>query len=127
VAGGGGGVPVVSDAKGCLRGVEAVIDKDLAAERLASLVKADTLVLLTGVHRIALDYGTPQQRDLDVITIGEAQRHLKDGQFPAGSMGPKVRAAAWFLERGGQEAIVTAPECLADALTGRDGTRIVAA
>jgi carbamate kinase len=125
VAGGGGGVPVVRGASGELRGVEAVIDKDLAAERLASLVGADTLMLLTGVSRIALDYGTPQQRDLDVVTLEDALRYLEDGQFPPGSMGPKVKAAARFLRSGGREAIVTSPEALAEALLGRDGTRIV--
>jgi carbamate kinase len=125
VAGGGGGVPVVREPTGDLRGVEAVIDKDLAAERLAALVGADTLLLITGVHRIGLDYGTPNQRFLDVMTLDEARRYLAEGQFPAGSMGPKVKAAIRFLEDGGTEAIVTAPEVLAAALRGTDGTRIV--
>jgi len=125
VAGGGGGVPVVREPSGGLRGVEAVIDKDLAAERLAALVGADTLLLITGVHRIGLDYGTPNQRFLDVMTLDEARRYLGEGQFPAGSMGPKVKAAIRFLEDGGTEAIVTAPEVLAAALRGTDGTRIV--
>lgn len=125
VAGGGGGVPVVREADGTLRGVEAVIDKDLAAERLAVLVGADTLLLLTGVRRISLDYGTDAQRDLSVISLEEARRHLADGQFPAGSMGPKVKAAIRFIEDGGREAIVTAPEALAAALRGTDGTRFV--
>jgi carbamate kinase len=125
VAGGGGGIPVVREDSGTLRGVEAVIDKDLAAERLASLVGADTLVLLTGVPRVALEYGTPSQRDLSSVTIAEAERYLADGQFPAGSMGPKVKAATRFLLNGGQEAIVTAPEALAEALNGKEGTRFV--
>jgi carbamate kinase len=127
VAGGGGGIPVVRDADDTLRGVEAVIDKDLAAERLASLVGADTLVLLTGVRKVALDYGTPTQRDLDVVSIADAERYLGEGQFPAGSMGPKVKAAAKFLTNGGEQAIVTAPEALADALAGTEGTRFVRA
>ncbi len=125
VAGGGGGVPVVREPNGALRGVEAVIDKDLAAERLAALVGADTLLLLTGVRRLCLNYGTPEQRDLDVISLDEAGRYLAEGQFPAGSMGPKVKAAMRFLEDGGREAIITAPESLAAALVGTDGTRIV--
>jgi carbamate kinase len=125
VAGGGGGIPVIREDSGILRGVEAVIDKDLAAERLASLVGADTLVLLTGVPKVALDYGTPNQHDLAEVTIADAERYLADGQFPAGSMGPKVKAATRFLENGGQEAIVTAPEVLAEALAGHDGTRFV--
>jgi carbamate kinase len=125
VAGGGGGIPVVREDSGTLRGVEAVIDKDLAAERLASLVGADTLVLLTGVPKVALDYGTPNQRELSSVTVAEAERYLADGQFPAGSMGPKVNAATRFLQNGGQEAIVTAPEVLAAALAGNEGTRFV--
>lgn len=125
VAGGGGGVPVVREERGRLRGVEAVIDKDLAAERLAALVGADTLLLITGVHRISLDYGTPNQRAVDVLTLDEARRHLAEGQFPPGSMGPKVRAAIRFIEDGGAEAIVTSPEVLAAAMRGEDGTRIV--
>jgi carbamate kinase len=125
IAGGGGGIPVVRDADGKLRGVEAVIDKDLAAERLASLVGADTLVLLTGVARVALGYGTSEQHELSSVTLADAERYLAEGQFPAGSMGPKVRAAAAFLKSGGEEAIVTAPEALAEALAGREGTRFV--
>jgi carbamate kinase len=125
IAGGGGGVPVVRERDGTLRGVEAVIDKDLAAERLATLVGADTLLLLTGVRRISLHHGTPEQRDLAEISLEEARRHLADGQFPAGSMGPKVEAAIRFIENGGREAIVTSPESLAAALRGTDGTRIV--
>lgn len=125
VAGGGGGIPVVRDPDGRLRGVEAVIDKDLAAERLASLVGADTLVLLTGVRRVAIAYGSPGQRDLASVTVGEAEGYLAEGQFPAGSMGPKVKAAIRFLRNGGREAIVTAPEALADALLGKEGTRFV--
>ncbi len=125
VAAGGGGVPVVRDDQGRLRGVEAVIDKDLAAERLAALVHADTLLLITGVPRIGLDYGTPNQRFLEKLTLDEARRYLAEGQFPPGSMGPKVRASISFVEDGGTEAIVTAPERLAAALRGEDGTRIV--
>jgi carbamate kinase len=125
IAGGGGGVPVVREADGTLRGVEAVIDKDLAAERLATLVGADTLLLLTGVRRISLHYGTPEQRDLANLPLEEARRHLADGQFSAGSMGPKVEAAIRFIEAGGREAIVTSPGALAAALRGTDGTRIV--
>ena len=125
VAGGGGGIPVVRHEDGTLRGVEAVIDKDLAAERLASLVGADTLVLLTGVPRIALDYGLPGQRELASITMADAERYLAGGQFPAGSMGPKVKAATTFLANGGTDAIVTAPETLAAALAGTEGTRFL--
>jgi carbamate kinase len=125
VAGGGGGIPVVRGPDGRLRGVEAVIDKDLAAERLAWVVGADTLMLLTGVRRIALNYGTPKQQDLHEMSLEEAEHHLREGQFPAGSMGPKVKAAAMFLRAGGREVIVTSPEVLTEALLGKEGTRIV--
>jgi carbamate kinase len=125
IAGGGGGIPVVLRDDGSLQGTEAVIDKDYAAERLAALIGADTLLLLTGVRRIGLNYGTVDQRELNTISLAEARRHLSDGHFPPGSMGPKVKAAIRFLEDGGTEAIVTAPEVLAAALLGADGTHIV--
>lgn len=125
VAGGGGGVPVVREPEGTLRGVDAVIDKDFAAERLAALIGADALVLITGVRRLALHYGTPQQRDLDTVELEDAKRYLSEGHFPAGSMGPKVMAAIRFLENGGEEAIISAADTLAAAFDGTDGTRIL--
>lgn len=125
VACGGGGVPVarVGDE---LVGVDAVIDKDFAAALIARLVGATSLLLLTGVDRVSLDYGTPEERSLDVITVQEARRHLAEGQFPPGSMGPKIEAAVQFLEAGGREAVITSLERVVDALQGRTGTRIVA-
>ena len=125
VACGGGGVPVVRSEEG-LAGVEAVIDKDLASARLGTLVEATTLLLLTGVERVALDFGTPGQREVDRMTVTEARAHLAAGQFPPGSMGPKVEAAARFVEGGGREAIVASLDRAADALAGRSGTWIVA-
>jgi carbamate kinase len=127
VAAGGGGIPVVDDPDGRLRGVEAVIDKDFASALLARSVGADLLCITTGVDQVAVNYGRPDQRALDVVTIDEARRHLADGQFPAGSMGPKVEAALGFLEQGGDEVLITSPDRLADALQGATGTRIVAA
>jgi carbamate kinase len=111
IAAGGGGVPVIETPDG-LRGVEAVIDKDLAAARLAQLVAAHTLVLLTEVHAVAIDFATPRQRPLGVVSLDEIKGHYADGQFPPGSMGPKVRSAIEFLETGGRRVIITSAENL---------------
>jgi carbamate kinase len=124
VACGGGGVPVTRSGTS-LTGVEAVIDKDLAAARLGELVGANLLLLLTGVERVFLDYGKPTERAVDVLTVAEAREHLAAGQFPAGSMGPKIEGAIRFVERSGGEAIITSLDCVADALSGRTGTRVV--
>lgn len=120
---GGGGVAV--DA-GTLDGIDAIIDKDYAAAAVATAVGATELILLTGVDCVLLDFGTPQQRPAHRMTPAEAARHLADGQFPAGSMGPKVAAALRFLEDGGHRAIITSASSLAAAVTGdpRAGTSI---
>jgi carbamate kinase len=125
IACGGGGVPVVRR-NGMLEGVDAVIDKDYAAALVGDLVGADTLLMLTGVDRVSLDFGTPDQRQIAEMTVAEARRHLSDGQFPPGSMGPKVDAAVRFIEGGGRTAIIGALGQAAEALEGRTGTRIVA-
>ena len=124
VACGGGGVPVIRRGDD-LVGVEAVIDKDLSAARLAELVEASTLLLLTGVERVAVDWGTPRERAIEAMTVDEARAHLTDGQFPAGSMGPKVEAAIRFVEAAGGQAVITSLERAADGLAGRAGTRIL--
>lgn len=130
VAAGGGGIPVVDSGQG-YSGVDAVVDKDYAAQALANSLGADALVLVTGVSHVALDFGTPRQRSITEIDLDEAERHLADGQFPEGSMGPKVRAATRFLRAGGQISIITTPDRALDALQdqpgldGRGGTRIV--
>jgi carbamate kinase len=126
VAAGGGGIPVVEEPDGRLRGVEAVIDKDFASALLATAVGADLLCITTGVDRVAVNFGRPDQRALDVVGIDEARRHLAGGQFPPGSMGPKIEAALGFLEAGGDEVLITSPDHLADALRGQTGTRVVA-
>lgn len=126
IAAGGGGVPVVRTSNGSYRGVEAVIDKDRSAQKLATLVGADVLVLLTEVEAVAVDFGTPEQRPLHDVSLDEIRRHYADGQFPKGSMGPKVEAAIAFLEAGGKRVIITSVEYLAAAVAGRDGTRITA-
>jgi carbamate kinase len=126
IAAGGGGIPVVCEADGSLRGVEAVIDKDLAAQRLASLVQARTLVLLTEVDAVAVDFGTPQQRALQLVELHELKGYLQSGQFPAGSMGPKVKACVDFLESGGDRAIITSAANLIAAVNGlTTGTQVV--
>jgi len=126
VAAGGGGIPVVSEAAG-YRGVEAVIDKDFASSLLATGLGVDLLVITTGVPQVAVDYGKPGQRFLDRMTSEEAEEYLAAGQFPAGSMGPKIGAALEFLRAGGREVLITSPDRLAAALHGETGTRLVAA
>jgi carbamate kinase len=125
IACGGGGIPVARG-KGGLAGMEAVIDKDRAAALVGSLVKAKTLLLLTGVERVALDFGSDRERWLDAMTVAEAREHLADGQFPPGSMGPKVEAAIRFVEGGGREAIITSLDRTVAALAGETGTRVAA-
>lgn len=131
IACGGGGVPVVVRDNGHLQGVPAVIDKDLTGAMLASHLHADAYIMLTGVERVALNFNTPDQRWLDEITVDEARRYAAQGQFPAGSMGPKIEAAVTFLE-GAPEAsgeglvIITSLEKTFEALMGRAGTRITA-
>src|ERR671928_1618259 len=126
VAAGGGGIPVIEEPGGRLRGVEAVIDKDFASALLATALGADLLCITTGVEAVAVDFGRPTQRRLDVLDADEARRHLADGQFPPGSMGPKIEAALRYLDAGGGDVLITSPDRLADALAGRTGTRVVA-
>jgi len=104
-----------------------VIDKDLASSLLARDLGAELFVVSTGVEKVAVDFGKPTQRWLERITLAEARQHLADGQFPQGSMGPKVEAIIAFLEGGGQRALITSPPNLGLALTGATGTHIVPA
>ncbi len=126
IAGGGGGIPVIRDASGYLVGVEAVIDKDRLSALLAAKLGAELYIILTGVEKVALDFGKPTQRWVDRMTASEARKHLADGQFPAGSMGPKIESALAYLESGGKDVLITT----AEALKGKDpndvGTHIVA-
>jgi carbamate kinase len=124
IACGGGGIPVSRQWDGSLHGVEAVIDKDLASSLLARLLGCEQLVIITGVDRVALHFGKPEQRDLEVAVADELERWMAEGQFPAGSMGPKIQAAIEFVRGGGREVLITTPERLLDALAGRTGTRI---
>ena len=131
VTAGGGGIPVLRDDAGRLTGVNAVIDKDYAAAALALAVGAQALVLVTAVEAVHLDYGTATQRRLAQLDVTQAEEYLADGQFPDGSMGPKVRAATRFLRRGGEIAVITTPALAAASLRCADpddvsiGTRIV--
>ena len=125
IAAGGGGIPVVEH-EGRLDGVEAVIDKDRASAELADAIDADRLVLLTGVECVSLDYGTRWQRDMAQLTVSHARALLARGEFPAGSMGPKMESAARFADLEDRVAIVTSAERLVAALDGEAGTRIVA-
>ncbi|HUT99871.1 MAG TPA: carbamate kinase [Myxococcota bacterium] len=125
IAVGGGGIPVVRDADGELKGVPAVIDKDHASALLAQKLGADIFMISTAVETVCLDYGKPGQRAVESLSVAEARRHLEAGQFPAGSMGPKITAVVNFLEAGGRQAIITSPEFLAEALEGEKGTRVV--
>ncbi len=124
---GGGGIPVVRDGQGDLRGIEAVIDKDYASSLLATGLEADLFLISTAVEQVYLNYGKPDQRPLDHLTVEEARRCLEEGHFLPGSMGPKIKAVVQFLERGGREALITSPENLARALRGETGTRITSA
>lgn len=124
IAAGGGGIPVVEQPDGRLVGVEGVIDKDLAAAILARDVGASLFVILTDVERVALDYNTPKQRDLSALSVTEAREYLADGQFPPGSMGPKIEAAVEFLEGSSGEVLITSPRYLRQALAGQAGTWI---
>jgi carbamate kinase len=125
IAGGGGGIPVIRDASGLLVGVEAVIDKDRLSSLLAEQLGAHTYVILTGVPKIALDFGKPTQRWVDRLSAAEAARHLAEGQFPPGSMGPKVEAALAFIRSGGNEVLITSPDALETEDYQTVGTRIV--
>jgi len=124
VACGGGGIPVIEDEAGDLRGVEAVIDKDLASGLLASSLGADALVLPTGVEKVALDFNKPTQRWVDRLTLAEAKRHYAEDQFDKGSMGPKIAALIDFVGSSGRLGLVTNPPNLARALRGETGTRV---
>jgi len=124
IAGGGGGVPVFND-HDISKGVEAVIDKDHTSAILASQLGADFFAIDTDEEMVCLDYRKPSQRRLPLLTVEECRRYGAEGQFPEGSMGPKIRAAMVFLARGSGEALITNTEHLMDAVAGRGGTHII--
>lgn len=127
IAVGGGGVPVKQNEKGELEGVDAVIDKDRASDLLGRLIGADVLVIITQVDKVYARFGQPDQKALDVLHADRAAEMLANGEFPAGSMGPKIDAAITFLAGGGQEVIITSPEEFLNSVEGNGGTRVVPA
>ncbi|KGR79212.1 carbamate kinase [Ureibacillus manganicus] len=124
VSTGGGGIPVIEN-NGKLEGIEAVIDKDFASALLAAEINADFLFILTGVEQVAINFGKPNQENLAEMTVEDALRYMEEGQFPKGSMGPKIEAAILFLQKGGKNVIITSIDKLQDAVEGKTGTRIV--
>jgi len=122
---GGGGIPVMKNEQGRLVGADAVIDKDLASSLLAREIKATTLLISTAVEQAFLNFGNPEQRQIDTMTAAEARQFLAEGHFKPGSMKPKIEAMLAFVEAGGQEAILTDPKNLTRAAEGETGTRIV--
>jgi carbamate kinase len=126
IAAGGGGIPIIINGRGLFKGMEAVIDKDYVASLIAREVKVDLFIILTNIERVCLEYGTPRERPIDVMTAAEAGEYLSQGQFPPGSMGPKIEAAIEFIQAGGTEVMITSASHLKAALIKRSGTRIVA-
>ncbi len=125
IASGGGGVPVVMDDRGEFAGAGGVIDKDLAGEKLAEAVAADLFLILTDVPKVKLGFGTPDERQVDRLSLAEARAYLREGQFLAGSMAPKVLACIRFIEYGGERAIITSLDRAWPALQNQEGTHIV--
>ncbi|MCK5392558.1 MAG: carbamate kinase [Deltaproteobacteria bacterium] len=125
IACGGGGIPVIRDEKGCLKGVPAVIDKDFAAEKIGTFIGAELLLLITPVDRVAINFGTPEQKSISQMTLDEAEHYFAEGHFAPGSMGPKVQAAIQFLRSGGKRAIITSIDNIESAIKGEGGTQIV--
>lgn len=123
---GGGGIPVIRKPDGELQGVAAVIDKDFASSLLARLIKADLFLISTAVEKVAINFGKPEQKWLDKMTLAEAKQYLAEGtHFAKGSMAPKIQAVIWFLENGGKQALITNPENIGRAIKGETGTWIV--
>ena len=124
IAAGGGGVPVVEVNEGKLQGIDAVIDKDLTTAVLANAIGAETFIDLTQTDSVYINYGKQNQKPLDRPALSEVKKYLTQGEFPPGSMGPKIEAAIEFLETGGKEVIITTPELVEAAMKGKAGTRI---
>ncbi len=124
IACGGGGIPVIREKDGTLDGIDAVIDKDFASALLAEKIGAEFLVILTGVDKVAINFGKPDQKELDELTVEDAQKYYDEGQFPKGSMGPKILAAISFIRNGGKKVIITSIERIVDAFAGTTGTVI---
>jgi len=124
VAVGGGGIPVIENEKGLLTGTAAVIDKDFASALLAAEIKADIFMITTAVEKVCINFNKADQKTIDKMSLAEAEKYLAEGQFPAGSMGPKIQAAIMFLKNGGEKVIITSPEFVEKAINGQTGTVI---
>lgn len=124
IAAGGGGIPVIINGRGLFQGVEAVIDKDYAASLIAREIKADLLIILTNVERVYLNYGKSDETPIHMMTVKEAQEYMSQGQFPEGSMGPKIHAAIEYIQNGGNEVLITSAAHLKASLINRSGTKI---
>ena len=125
IASGGGGIPVVADEQGHLSGVNAVIDKDLSSALLANELSADTLIILTAVDNVYIDFNKTTQKTIEVMTVAEAEQYMSQGHFASGSMGPKIQAATNFLAGGGERVIITSVENLVSSVEENRGTHIV--
>jgi len=125
IACGGGGIPVIEKDNRILDGVDAVVDKDYASSLLAREIDADVLLIATGEEKVAINFGKPEQKLLDELTVEDAKKLYEEGQFPKGSMGPKILACCEFVEKTGRAAIITSLEKISDALSGKSGTKIV--
>jgi len=125
IALGGGGIPIIKNNKDEYVGIEAVIDKDLASANLAKEIKADMMVILTNVDKVAINFNKPNQKDLDMVTVKDAKKYLAEGHFLEGSMKPKIESAIEFLENRDGKVIITSPEKLHLALKNKSGTRII--
>jgi carbamate kinase len=124
IASGGGGIPVIINGRGLFEGVEAVIDKDYAASLIAREVKADLFIILTNVERVCLNFGKPDEEPIEAMTVKQAEEYLSQGQFPPGSMGPKIHAAIEYIKGAGKETLITSANQLKAALIDRSGTKI---
>lgn len=122
---GGGGIPVIEDEHGQLKGIEAVIDKDFGSSLLASMIKADLFLITTAVEKVAINFNKPNQQWLSQMTVAEAEKYIAEGHFAKGSMLPKVQAIIKFLKQGGKKGLITNPENISRALKGETGTVIV--
>lgn len=125
VAAGGGGIPVTSNGQGGYQSIDAVIDKDLSTTLLAKELQADILIITTGVEKVCVNFGKPDQKALGETSTTDMQRYMEEGHFPAGSMLPKIEASLSFIASGGKRVIITTPEKLTQALRGETGTHIV--
>ncbi len=127
IAAGGGGIPIIINGNGLFQGVEAVIDKDYAASLIAREAKAELFIILTNVSRVYLNFDKSERKPISVMTVDEAQEYLRQGQFPPGSMGPKIEAAIEYIQSGGEKVLITSANHLKASLINRSGTKIVGA